>query len=123
LTLSALASDILLVKPRCGGILGTGNKAVAWTGCGTSPATPACFRDTASFDVKVANQQYKAVTVGLPADRHLEVINSGTTGMHLTTWLNEIKRFLTNTGQHSVFLLQDKLGEERSLFSHSGCLL
>lgn len=99
---------------------------IAWTGGSTaeprpSPLTPDCYRPS---DFKNQRSVFTRCTEGLPASKHLEVGSGASSalggGTHLVTWLNEIYRFLTDTGQESVFLVKDKDGVERSLLTHSG---
>jgi hypothetical protein len=107
-------------KPKHGGI----EDNHPWTGGSTTnprstPLTPDCMRP---IDFKNKRSIYTKCVEGLPSAKHLEVgsgISPGA-GTHLVTWLNEITRYLENTGQESVFYIKDTNGNERSLLTHSG---
>ena len=110
-------------KPIRGGVQGKH----AWTGGSTvnprtSPATPDCYRD--HKDIKLMRQTYSSCTAGLPESKRLEVGTgaAGATGgnTNMVAWLNEVRRFLQDTGQDGVFYIKDKDGMERSLLTSSG---
>jgi hypothetical protein len=109
---------VVPVPPKRGGI----EDRLAWTGGGDAPLTPYSFRPT---DFKSKQVVFAKCTEGLPTTKHLDVGsgNTSTGGPQLVTlmaWLNEIKRFLEETGQDGVFYLKDNKGVERSLLTHSG---